>query len=340
MPPLAPVEKAERSVSIVSLVAMLIEEAQSLRASDIHIDPAPETVRVRFRIDGILSDRHELPLHAHAELIGRIKVLGNLRTDEHNTPQDGRFRHTFPDGTWLDVRVSVMPTYHGENAVLRLLLSAHEPHTLASLGFAEDVAAQILAALRKSGGLILATGPTGSGKTTTLYTLLHLLLSPERSIVTIEDPIEYAIAGTRQIQVNPRTGLTFPVGLRAVLRQDPDVIMVGEIRDRETATVAVNMALTGHLVLSTLHTNDAATAAPRLIDMGAEPYLLTSTLRLVIAQRLVRRVLPDGSYRGRVAITEVLVPGESGMRTLLEDGMQKVEQGMTTREEVLRAARE
>jgi type II secretory ATPase GspE/PulE/Tfp pilus assembly ATPase PilB-like protein len=313
-----------------------------------------------MRVDGLLTDEHALPPHVHAEVIARIKILANLRTDEHNAPQDGRFRHTFANSAWVDVRVSVMPTYHGENAVLRLLSAANESYTLARLGFGNDAIAHISAALSKKGGLILATGPTGSGKTTTLYTLIEMLKAPERNIVTIEDPIEYALSGTRQIQVNTRVGLTFAAGLRALLRQDPDMIMVGEIRDRETATVAVNTALTGHVVLSTLHTTDAVTAIPRLIDMGIEPYLLSSTLELVIAQRLVRRT-SDAGYTGRVAITEVLpmsdtmrgairerapadvlrtLAREHGMRTLAEDGAEKVSAGITTAEEVLRVAYE
>jgi len=361
MPPLAPVTRqGERSVSIVSLVSMLIEEAHQLRASDLHLDPAPEGVCVRMRVDGILIDRHTLPPHTHTEVIARVKILANLRTDEHNAAQDGRFRYTFGDGRWVDVRVSVMPTYHGENAVLRLLTAAHESFTLGSLGFTDNAVDKISKALAKSGGMILATGPTGSGKTTTLYTLIEMLKTPERLIVTIEDPIEYAMQGIRQIQVNHRTGLTFPAGLRALLRQDPDVMMVGEIRDTETAAVAINTALTGHLVLSTLHTNDAVTALPRLLDMQVEPYLVASTLELVIAQRLVRRISKEG-YEGRVAIQEVLtvsdrlrealvrkaaaqelraIAEEEGMVTLFEDGMQKVEAGITTQEEVLRATHE
>lgn len=378
--PLAPVIPKDRSVSIVSLVSALIEEAHGERASDIHFDPTPAGVRVRMRTDGMLSDRHLLPAPVHAEVISRIKILAGLRTDEHQAAQDGRFRYTLPAGGWLDVRVSVMPTYHGENAVLRLLISEDEACTLESLGFGASERERIGEALKKPGGMLLATGPTGSGKTTTLYTLLRMLHAPHTSIVTIEDPIEYAIEGVRQVQVNPRTDLTFAKGLRSLLRQDPDVMMVGEIRDSETASMAVNTALTGHLVLSTLHTTNAATALPRLLDMKVESYLIASTLELVIAQRLVRRICAEckeelgeayhgkgceackgTGYRGRVSINEVLVVDDSirqaitdhktasdiqalaeksGMKTMAEDGMEKVKAGVTTAEEVMRAIHE
>jgi type IV pilus assembly protein PilB len=293
MHPLATVGIADgQTVSVVALVSALIEEAWRVRASDIHIDPAACGTSIRLRLDGVLSERHRVPSHVHPELIARVKILSGLRTDEHQAPQDGRFRYAFADGSSVDVRVSIMPTYHGENAVLRLLTGAREAYTLATLGFGETECERIESALGKAGGMLLATGPTGSGKTTTLYTLLGLLSRPEVNIVTVEDPIEYAIDGVRQVPVNPRTGLTFANGLRSLLRQDPDIIMVGEIRDEETAGMAVNIALTGHLLLSTLHTTDAATSIPRLLDMGIEPYLIASTLRLVIAQRLVRRICP------------------------------------------------
>ncbi|HEV8677449.1 MAG TPA: GspE/PulE family protein, partial [Candidatus Paceibacterota bacterium] len=222
-------------------------------------------------------------------IITRIKILSNLRTDEHQAAQDGRFRVQVGDAP-IDVRVSITPTYYGENAVLRLLAQQAEEFTLESLGFSEENKAKIRDAVRKPHGMILATGPTGSGKTTTLYTLLKQLNTKTVSIITIEDPVEYAVEGVSQIQINPRSGLTFGSGLRSILRQDPNIIMVGEIRDSETASIAVNTALTGHLILSTLHTSDAATTLPRLLDMGVDPYLVASTVNVAIGQRLVRRI--------------------------------------------------
>lgn len=277
-------------ISIIALVNALIYEAHMLRASDIHIDPTHKGVRVRMRIDGVLQEMHEFSKSIHGEVISRIKVLAGLRTDEHAASQDGRFRHLFPNGASLDMRISIAPTYHGENAVLRLLAQNAENYSLGDLGFSEGDQAKILAAIKRPNGMILSTGPTGSGKTTTLYTLLTMLNSPEVSIVTIEDPIEYSVDDIKQIQVNPRAGLTFANGLRSILRQDPNIIMVGEIRDAETAGIAVNTALTGHLLLSTLHTNDAATTLPRLLDMGVDGYLVSSTVNIAIGQRLVRKI--------------------------------------------------
>jgi type IV pilus assembly protein PilB len=276
--------------SIISLVDALISRAQDLGASDIHIDPARESLRVRFRIDGVLQDIQAFPKGIHSEIISRIKVLSGLRTDEHQAPQDGRFRHLLTDDTFVDVRVSIAPTYHGENTVLRILSDKAEHYTLEMLGFNNADRKKIERALKKGSGMILSTGPTGSGKTTTLYTLIKMTNAPEVSIVTIEDPIEYSVDKIEQIQVNSRTGLTFATGLRSILRQDPDVIMVGEIRDSETAGIAVNTALTGHLLLSTLHTSDAATTLPRLTDMGMDPYLVASTINIAIGQRLVRKI--------------------------------------------------
>lgn len=261
-----------------------------MRASDIHLDPQQDTVRVRYRIDGVLQDAHSAPKSLHSEIISRVKILAGLRTDEHQSAQDGRFRIALGGQRPVDVRVSVAPTYHGENAVLRLLSDKADDFTLMALGFSEYNRKRIQAALKRPYGMILATGPTGSGKTTTLYTLLKQLNTSEVSIVTIEDPIEYAVDGIEQIQVNPRTGLTFANGLRSILRQDPNIIMVGEIRDGETAGIAVNTALTGHLVLSTLHTNDAATTLPRLLDMKIESYLIASTVNIAIGQRLARKI--------------------------------------------------
>lgn len=279
-------------LSIVILVDLLIEQAHHMRASDIHIVPLDGGTRVRLRIDGVLQDQHTFPEDLHSEIITRIKILSGLRTDEHQTAQDGRFRTFIGVGTSMpiDVRVSITPTYYGENAVLRLLSDKAEDYTLETLGFSPENQKKIMQAIRRPYGMILATGPTGSGKTTSLYTLLKTLNTPQVAIITIEDPIEYAISGIEQIQVNSRTGLTFANGLRSILRQDPNIIMVGEIRDRETAGIAVNTALTGHLLLSTLHTNDAATTLPRLLDMGIEPYLIASTVNVAMGQRLVRKI--------------------------------------------------
>jgi type II secretory ATPase GspE/PulE/Tfp pilus assembly ATPase PilB-like protein len=312
-------------ISIINLVDYLIEKASDLRASDIHIDPSNTKVRVRLRVDGVLQDAYEFPKNIHPEIISRIKVLARLRTDEHQSTQDGRFRHIFP-GTenFVDIRVSIAPTYHGENAVLRLLSDKAEAFTLPSLGFSESDEKKIVHALKKSSGMIVVTGPTGSGKTTTLYTLIKMLNSKEVSIITIEDPIEYAVDDVEQIQVNPRTGLTFANGLRSILRQDPNIIMVGEIRDAETANIAVNTALTGHLLLSTLHTNDVATTIPRLLDMGIESYLVASTVSVAIGQRLVRKICEHCKEKVNItpAIMESLV-GMSLEKTFDKEKMSK-----------------
>lgn len=278
------------ALSIIRLIECLIEHAYAVRASDIHLDPRVSGVVVRLRIDGVLKDAYMLPVRIHPEVISRLKILGGLRTDEHQAAQDGRFRMELTHEKSVDVRISIVPTYHGENAVLRLLSSEAFDFTLKNLGFSEKNRASIASALCKPYGMILATGPTGCGKTTTLYTLINVLNRKDTSILTIEDPIEYAIEGINQIQVNPKTGLTFAQGLRSMLRQDPNTIMVGEIRDTETAKLAVNIALTGHVVLSTLHTNDAATTLPRLLDMQVEPYLIASTVTIAIGQRLLRRL--------------------------------------------------
>jgi len=277
-------------LSIIRLVEAIVVHAQALRASDIHFDPHALVLVVRLRIDGVLETAHTIPSVFHHEIIARLKILCGLRTDEHYAAQDGRFRLLLPDEHSVDVRVSIVPVYYGENAVLRLLSDEAEIFTLEKLGFTESNQEKIVAALKKPYGMILATGPTGSGKTTTLYTLVKMLNTIDSSILTIEDPVEFAIEGVNQIQVNQRTGLTFANGLRSMLRQDPNTIMVGEIRDAETAGLAVNIALTGHMVFSTLHTNDAATTLPRLLDMKVEPYLIASTVTLAIGQRLLRKL--------------------------------------------------
>lgn len=283
--------REENDVPIVAFVDACIREAHLARSSDIHFEPREQDVCIRLRIDGILREHATFPKTMLPEVISRIKVLSSLRTDEHQAAQDGRFRHV-SDSDVIDVRVSITPTYYGENAVLRLLVSASTGFTLASLGFNESDASRITRALTRTHGMILATGPTGSGKTTTLYTLMQLLNVRDVSIVTIEDPIEYAIPNVTQISVNARTGLTFAHGLKSILRQDPNIIMVGEIRDSETASVAINTALTGHLLLSTVHTNDAATTLPRLLDMDVDAYLVASTMSIAIGQRLVRTICP------------------------------------------------
>ncbi len=284
----------ESSTSVVTLIETLILLAHESGASDIHIHPEEDVIRVRFRIDGTLSSpAPDIPHDLLDSLMMRIKVLAGLRTDQRHAPQDGRFRHICKDGTAIDIRVALAPTFHGEHATLRLLYPHDEGRTLEALGFSTNHISLIDRALERTQGLILATGPTGSGKTTTLYTLLKRLDRESRSIITIEDPIEYHLPSVTQIQTNDRAGLTFARGLRSILRHDPDVIMVGEIRDAETARLALHAALTGHLVLSTLHTNDALGAIPRLLEMGIERYLLAATLSLIIGQQLARRLCAD-----------------------------------------------
>lgn len=280
---------------IVRIVDTLLQHAISRQASDIHIEPTEQGVSVRFRIDGVLQPTTTLPRTVMAGIIARIKVLASLKIDEHRLPQDGRFAVTMPN-EHIAVRVSVMPVYDGEKIVLRILRETGKALTLADLGIRSeqlhDTAplAVIERNIRKPHGIIFVTGPTGSGKTTTLYAMLQSLNQPGVNIATIEDPIEYRIPGINQTQVQPRIGLTFAAGLRALLRQDPNIIMVGEIRDSETADIAVNAALTGHLVLATLHTNDAATSLTRLQEMGVPTFLVASTINCIIAQRLVRRL--------------------------------------------------
>ncbi len=350
----------------------ILSFAASLGASDVHIDPRKNDILVRVRINGIMEEAGHLPSRLHGEIIARLKILAGVRTDVHMTPQDGRWRADI-EGMDYNFRASFMPTYHGENAVLRLLFS----HTVtnvsfAKLGFTPDHVRLVNKALARQNGLILVTGPTGSGKTTTLHTCLALKAKEPISIITLEDPVEYEIAGVRQVHINHTYGVTFAHGLRSALRQDPDVIMVGEVRDNETAKVSVHTALTGHLVLSTLHTNSALAAIPRLIDMGIDRYLLASTLRLIIAQRLIRNMCHECSatgcgicrntgYTGRSLIAEVceidtylsnaIIRGDSvsqcleyassrGYKQISEDGMEKVEWGVTTKEEIIRVLSE
>lgn len=276
-------------VPVIKIVDTLIKYAYENRASDIHIHPKENEVQVRFRIDGVLHNVLNLSKSIHKLIVARIKILAKLRTDEHFTAHDGKFGVKF-EKEKFDVRVSIVPVTEGENIVMRLLSERARRFTLESLGLLNQDLKKTKEAIKKSYGMILATGPTGCGKTTTLYAILKLLNKPEVHICTIEDPVEYDIGGLSQIQVNPRTNLTFSHGLRSIVRQDPDIIMVGEIRDEETADIAVNSAMTGHLVLSTMHANTAATNLIRLADMGVEPFLISSSINIVIAQRLVRKI--------------------------------------------------
>ncbi len=317
--------KSLEEISIIELVHNLIKYSYKARASDIHIDPQENEIVVRARIDGILNKIFTFKKEIQDEIITRIKILSGLRTDEHNTPQDGRFKFFDPiENIKFDIRVSVMPTYYGENAVLRLLTSKEDSFTLETLGFSEQDLDKVQKAIQKPYGMILVTGPTGSGKTTTLYAILKALNKESVSIVTLEDPVEYSIPGITQIQVNPQVGLVFSKGLRAILRQDPNIIMVGEIRDQETADIAVNAALTGHLLLSTLHTNDAPTALPRLLEMGTEPFLIASTLNIVIAQRLVRKICEKCKTEIKLKKTEILSVLESIGYDLTIENIKKI----------------
>ncbi len=279
-------------VSAVRIIDTLLRHANAQGASDIHIEPLENSLLIRYRIDGILHDAMELPKHAAAAITARIKVLANMRLDEKRLPQDGRFG-TESAGEKISFRVSVLPTYFGEKIVMRLLRDSISGFTLESIGFHGVGLERMHDAIRRTTGMILTTGPTGAGKSTTLYTLLDIVNTPDVNISTIEDPIEYQMPRVNQTQVRPEIGFTFANGLRTLVRQDPDIVMVGEIRDKETASLAINASLTGHLVLSTLHTNSAAGAIARLLDMGIEPFLLVSTLRVIIGQRLVRRLTPD-----------------------------------------------
>lgn len=285
----------EQLISASRIVDNLLTYAMGMNASDIHIEIFSEFSLIRFRIDGILKEILRLPKYLHPALVARVKILSNLQLDEHFRPQDGRFK-TKLGNFEFDIRVSIIPTLHGEKAELRLLAASFRPTSLEELGVNQYIQEAIEKAIKKSYGMFLVTGPTGSGKTTTLYTILQLLNKPEVNICTIEDPIEYELPRINQMQVNPKLELTFSTGLRALLRQDPNIIMVGEIRDYETTDIAIQAALTGHLILSTLHTNDAPSAIPRLIDLQAPPYLLASTLDMILAQRLIRKICLNCIY--------------------------------------------
>jgi len=399
---------------VVRIVDTLLRHAIIQGASDIHIEPMEEEVLVRYRIDGILNDAMKLPKIAAGSLVARLKVLSNLKLDQKRLPQDGRFKMEM-DGQKVAFRVSMLPVFFGEKVVMRLLRENRSGFSLEGIGFHGSTLDRIHRATRATTGIILVTGPTGSGKSTSLYTILDLLNTPEVNISTIEDPIEYQMARVNQSQVKPEIGFTFAAGLRSLMRQDPDVIMVGEIRDQETASLAINAALTGHLVLATIHTNSAAGTIARLIDMGAESFLMVSTLRVAIGQRLVRKLADDklpynltkaerdelgekvnlnlvlktlrdegivkedatwnditffhpkekgdteDGYKGRMGIHEVLEMSptikdmvmsdktgdqiqeqaqKEGMLTMIEDGIFKAAQGLTSIEEVLRVINE
>ncbi|MEK7608192.1 MAG: GspE/PulE family protein [Patescibacteria group bacterium] len=302
--------EAAAELPVVAIVDNILSYAISLHASDIHIEALEETTLIRYRIDGILYEMLRIPKAVHSAIVARLKLLSGLKLDEHHEPQDGRFRQQI-GAQALDVRVSVMPTSYGEKIVMRLLESTQKPLSLEELGMLPKVAEIVSKNLKKSYGMILSCGPTGSGKTTTLYALINMLNKPNVNIVTIEDPIEYNMRFVNQSQINVQAGITFASGLRALLRQDPNIIMVGEIRDKETADISVQASLTGHLLVSSLHTNDAPTAIPRLFDLGVPPFLVSSTLNLVVAQRLVRRVCNICMYSYE--------PGEGVKKTVYEE---------------------
>ena len=281
--------KTSAEAPIAKIVDLLINYAYQDKASDIHIEPQATNSLFRFRIDGVLHDVLTLPKDLHDRIVSRIKVLSKLRTDEHLSAQDGKMRIKLEEEV-LDIRVSIIPIADGEKVVLRLLSARSRQFSLIDLGMRQADLEKVTKAFNRSYGMILSTGPTGSGKSTTIYAILKIINTRDKNITTIEDPVEYKIKGINQIHANPKTNLTFAAGLRSVLRQDPNIIFVGEIRDVETAGIAVNAALTGHLVLSTLHTNDAATALPRLTDMKVEPFLVASTVNIIIAQRLIRKI--------------------------------------------------
>jgi type IV pilus assembly protein PilB len=285
--------KVAEELPVIKIVDTLVKHAILQKASDIHIEPCEKEIIVRYRIDGILRDAMTLPKKAASGIVARIKVLSKLKLDEHRLPQDGRFKIESQDFKY-SIRVSILPVFNGEKIVMRLLSENSQSHNnLESLGLRGDALEEIQTNLRKPVGMILVTGPTGSGKTTTLYSVLDILNTPKVNISTVEDPVEYRMPRINQTQIKPKIGLTFAAGLRSLVRQDPDIIMVGEIRDKETAGLSINAALTGHLVLSTLHTTNAAGAITRLIDMGAEPFLISSTLNVILAQRLVRRLCDE-----------------------------------------------
>jgi type II secretion system protein E len=390
---IADLQKMAREALVIKLVNLILHQAVQERASDIHVEPQEKELRVRYRVDGVLHDASYPPRHLHPAIISRIKIMTDMDIAERRLPQDGRVRIRLGD-RMVDLRVSTIPTLHGESAVIRLLERSGRRMGLTDLGMREDTFAEFRRLISRPHGIILATGPTGSGKSTTLHAALQEVYSPEKKVITIEEPVEYELAGANQINVRPEIGLTFASGLRHIVRQDPDIIMVGEVRDRETADIAIHAALTGHLVFTTVHTNDAPGAVTRLQDMGIEPYLVASSIVGVLAQRLVRTLCPQcrqafrptwedlreiemapeaagsltlfravgcdlchNGYLGRTGVFELLNVDdevrrqvidkissnvikqravEKGMRTLLADGRQKVTEGLTTIEELVR----
>jgi type IV pilus assembly protein PilB len=300
---------------IAKIVDLIVRYAYQDMTSDIHIEPSEKDTIVRFRIDGILHDVLTLPKDIHDQIITRIKVLSSLRTDEHMSPQDGKMRIELEEED-LDIRISILPIVYGEKVVMRLLASHFRQFSLVDLGMSESDLNKLTRGFSKSFGMVLSTGPTGSGKTTSIYSILKIVNSREKNITTIEDPVEYRMKGVNQIQTNQKADLTFAQGLRSILRQDPNIIFVGEIRDSETAGIAVNAALTGHLVLSTLHTNDAAGALPRLTDMHIEPFLVASTVNVIIAQRLIRKICD-------MCKTSIDIQAEQLLQNLPSDAVRK-----------------
>jgi type IV pilus assembly protein PilB len=383
----------ESDAPVVKLVNLIIQEAVSLRASDIHIEPFADRIRVRYRIDGVLIERDSPPRRLLAPILSRIKIMGSIDIAEKRRPQDGRIKMAL-SGKHYDLRVSILPTNHGQSAVMRILDRTSIQLNIRDLGFGDDDYQRFQNIINRPNGIFLVTGPTGSGKTTTLYAALNELNRPDRKIITAEDPVEYYLPGVNQVEVKHNIGLDFSRIIRAMLRQAPNIILVGEIRDKETAEIAIQASLTGHLVFSTLHTNDAPSAITRLVDIGVPPFLVASSLIAIMAQRLVRVVCPKckepdeptaaelnaaqltperikgatftrghgcahchhSGYRGRLGIFEMLrmtgamremtfnrEPTQTirrqarllGMRTLLEDGIQKAVKGVSTLEEVL-----
>ncbi|HPT66306.1 MAG TPA: GspE/PulE family protein [Candidatus Woesebacteria bacterium] len=296
-------EKVAVEAPVAKIVSTILEYAVKSRASDVHIEPQEDNVRIRYRIDGILQEKYLLPRNVHDAVVSRIKILSNLKIDEKRIPQDGRFFFS-ADGNDVDLRISTLPTTYGEKVVMRLLKKAQKVPTLQELGLRGMALKNLMNSIQRPHGIIIVCGPTGSGKTTTLYSVLDIVATSKVNVVTVEDPVEYQMKGVNQVQVNVQAGLTFASALRSFLRQDPNVIMVGEIRDQETADLAVNAALTGHLVFSTLHTNDASGVPPRLLDMGVEPFLLTSSLNCVVGQRVLRKVCKN-------CVQEMEIPSES-----------------------------
>jgi general secretion pathway protein E len=379
MPAIEDLLESADDAPVIRMINALLTQALREGASDIHIEPFEQISVVRFRIDGNLRDIVRPKKAIHASLISRIKIMSQLDIAEKRLPQDGRITLRI-GGKGVDVRVSTLPTGHGERAVLRLLDKEAGRLDLNHLGMSPDALSQFDKLIGQPHGIVLVTGPTGSGKTTTLYAALSRLNAPTSNILTVEDPIEYELQGVGQTQVNARIDMSFAKALRAILRQDPDIIMIGEIRDLETAQIAVQASLTGHLVLATLHTNDSAAAVTRLLDMGIEPFLLSSSLLGVVAQRLVRKLCPDcktydghewhavgcercghTGYHGRVGIYELLQTTDEiraqihnqaseaeiraaaqrdGMKTMREDGERWIEGGITTKAELLRVAKE